>query len=406
LPWEEDDNYIRSGHRSQEEFLPNTFRTVTLSEDEGIKAVIGKPRGKHTTEIVSYLFDKKKGWTINKAKAWFEEHQAKTKESFSWTGDIKEYSGLGNLIRGKALHPIRTVHSNEWPEVREYLEDELKKSAHTLAGKPLLIDHHRQLRGEVLDAQYEDGAIEYIAKLDDQEALSKIRDGKIKHCSVELEWKQLDRVNGVAPRNITFTGLSLLENFLPGDQLATVEIWEGIVANLKGAKDVRRDVHKEQTSTEPSEFIFYLVRDPAAFLEERFSTVWVDQTNGVQGVYGYSREKPDSPQPMALLFLRANGWDTAKVREWLERHPQYVRQSQPQPQPAPTLFGAQKSQPLQEAILPSQTPPSTPAHINRDEILALIPDERVWRSWSYGPQTLIRQLKHKLESENHARSYT
>jgi len=399
LPWEEDDDFVRSGHRGQEEFQPNTFRTVTLSEEEGIKAVIGKPRGKHTTEVVSYLFDKKKGWTTSKAKAWFEEHQAKTKESFSWTGDIKEFFGLGNLIRGKALHPMRTVHPNEWPEVREYLEEELKKSAHTLAGKPLLIDHHGRLRGEVLGAQYGDGAIEYVAKLDDPDVLGKIRDGKIRHCSVEFEWKQLDRVDGVAPRNITFSGLSLLENFLPGDPQTNVEIWEGIIAELKEAKDVRSHVHKEQAGAEPNEFVFYLVRDPAAFLEERFSTVWVDQTNGIQGVYGYLREQTDSPHPMALLFLKAKGWDTAKVREWLERHPQYVRQSQPQP--APTLLGYQKRQPLTEAILPSETQPSTPPQVSRAEILALIPDERVWRSWSYGPQTFIRQLRHKLESESH-----
>jgi len=386
MPWEEDDDFVRSGHRRPDEFQPKTFRTITLSEDEGIKAVIGKPKGKHTTEVVSYLFDKKKGWTLKKAKAWFEEHQAKTKESFSWTGDIKEFSGLGNLIRGKALHPIRTVHPDEWPEVRQYLEEELKKSAHSLTGKSLLIDHHRQLKGAVLGAQYEDGSIEYVAK----------RDGKIRHCSVEFEWKQLDRVNGVAPRNITFTGLSLLENFLPGDPEASVEVWEGIIVNLKNA----HSNVGEQTSAEPNEFIFYLIRDPAAFLEDRFSTVWVDQTNGVQGVYGYLREQVDSPQPMALLFLKANGWDMAKVREWLERHPQYVRQSQPQP--VPTLFGSQKRQPLTEALLPSQTPPSASSHISRAEVLALIPEERVWRSWSYGPQTLVRQLMHKLESENRA----
>jgi len=396
MPWEEDDDFVRSGHRRPDEFQPNTFRTITLSEEEGIRAVIGKPKGKHTTEVASYLFDKKKGWTLKKAKAWFEEHQAKTKESFSWTGDIKEFSGLGNLIRGKALHPIRTVHPDEWPEVRQYLEEELKKSAHSLTGKSLLIDHHRQLKGAVLGAQYEDGSIEYVAKLDDPEVLSRIRDGKIRHCSVEFEWKQLDRVNGVAPRNITFTGLSLLENFLPGDPEASVEVWEGIIVNLKNA----HSNVGEQTSAEPNEFIFYLIRDPAAFLEDRFSTVWVDQTNGVQGVYGYLREQVDSPQPMALLFLKANGWDMAKVREWLERHPQYVRQSQPQP--VPTLFGSQKRQPLTEALLPSQTPPSASSHISRAEVLALIPEERVWRSWSYGPQTLVRQLMHKLESENRA----
>ena len=51
----------------------------------------------------------------------------------------------GVLIRGRALHPIKTYHPEEWPEVRVYLEEELAASAPTLAGKPLLIDHFQQL---------------------------------------------------------------------------------------------------------------------------------------------------------------------------------------------------------------------------------------------------------------------
>jgi 5-methylcytosine-specific restriction endonuclease McrA len=42
LPWEITDQHIRSGHRSPEEFQPNSLRTIVLSEDEGIKAVAGK----------------------------------------------------------------------------------------------------------------------------------------------------------------------------------------------------------------------------------------------------------------------------------------------------------------------------------------------------------------------------
>lgn len=103
---------------------------------------------------------------------------------------------------------------------------------------------------------------------------------------------------------------------------------------------------KEQA--EPQEFIWYMVRDPAAFLEERFSTAWIDQTNGIQGIYGYLREHPNSLQPMALLFMKANGWTIEKMQEWLRDHPQYVRQVQPQP--APAAIGIQPAQPG-----PSQT---------------------------------------------------
>jgi len=61
LPWEETDKQIRSGHRSPDEFQPDSMRTIILSKDEGVEAVIGKPLGKLQTEVQSYLFDKRKG---------------------------------------------------------------------------------------------------------------------------------------------------------------------------------------------------------------------------------------------------------------------------------------------------------------------------------------------------------
>jgi len=399
LPWEEDNDYIRSGHRNPDEFQSDTFRTITLGSEEGIKAVIAKPKGKHTMEVTSYLFEKGRGWTLEKAKEWFEQHQRKEKESLQWFGEIKHTTEARNLIHGKALHPIRTVHPEEWPEVREYLEEELRKSAPTLVGKPLVLDHDRPLQGEVLNAEYNDGAIEYIAKLADQEILDKIGQGKIKHCSVELEWDILKNVNGVAPKGITFTALSLLEQLQPGDPLSSVQVWEAIIAKLKESKHPRSNttsIVKEQASAEPIEFIFYLVRDPAAFLEERFSSVWIDQTNGVQGLYGYLREKSDSPQPMALLFMKANGWTLEKVQNWLRDHAQYVRQSQHQP--VSTSAIEQRKPAFVEAILPSETEQSlSPSGlVSKKEILELLP-ERVPMHWGYGPAELVRRLKSKLE---------
>jgi len=53
LPWEETEDYIRSGHRSSNDFQEGSFRTITIDEEKGIKAVIGKPIGKDTTEVQS-----------------------------------------------------------------------------------------------------------------------------------------------------------------------------------------------------------------------------------------------------------------------------------------------------------------------------------------------------------------
>lgn len=233
LPWEQTPEFIRSGHRDPSEFEPHSLRTITLSEEEGIKAVIGKLEGKATTEVVSYLFERERGWTLEKAKAWFREHEARAKERFGWPGSVEAFPSGAGLIRGKALHPIKTVHSAEWPDVRVYLEEELARSAPTLRGKPLLLDHFKPLHGEVLNAEYQNGAIEYIAMLKDPDVLRMIENGDIQHCSVELEWRTLENVNGVAPRGIMFTGLSLLKDFEPGDPLSSVEIWESLARQLK-----------------------------------------------------------------------------------------------------------------------------------------------------------------------------
>jgi len=187
--------------------------------------------GEEKGEEAFYAYCKKQGIDYTKARP--------KRESFSWVGDLKPEGT--RLIRGKALHPIKTIHSEEWPSVRVYLEEELSKSAKTLAGKPLLLDHGRYINGEVLSAAYEDGAIEYVARADDPQILDAIRRGEIKHCSVEFEFQSLDRVNGIAPRGINFVGLSLLSPGVePGDPLTTVKIWneiaEALMPNINGRK--------------------------------------------------------------------------------------------------------------------------------------------------------------------------
>ena len=390
LPWDQTQTIIRSGHRNPEDFDPQTLKTITLSEEEGIQAITGKAWNNESTEVVSYLFNKEKGWTVEKAQEWFKEHEKKAKESFSWTGTIKNIPQTGNLIRGKALHPIRTVHPQEWPQIREYLKEELEKSVHTLAGTPLILDHHKQINGKVLGAEYEDGAIEYIAQLDDPNITKQIADGTIKHCSVEFEWKTLEKLNGHAPRSIKFTGLSLLKNYSPGDPQTTVELWEALIKNLKQPKA------KEQATAQ--QFILHQIRQPTAFLEEHFSTVWIDQTNGIQGIYGLLREKPENPQPMTLLFMKDKGWTLEKMEEWLGSHQQYIQTTEPlplePPKPEPEL-----PKPLEEAIIaPSEPLPSD--LIPKREVLNLLPEDWIVRAWSIGPQLLVRQLKHKLTSQS------
>ena len=167
-------------------------------------------------------------------KARLEKEAAK--QVFSWDGEIAPQQG--NLVSGKAIHPIKTFHSEEWPSIRVYLEEELQKAAGSLVGAPLLLDHACLLDGRVLDAKYVDGAVEYVAELNNEEVLDWIRRGVIKNCSVEYDWGSLEEVNGAAPRNIQFTGLALLKDFEPGDPASSVKIWNKILERIKEAKNL------------------------------------------------------------------------------------------------------------------------------------------------------------------------
>mgnify|MGYP000185602211 CR=1 FL=1 len=422
-----------------------------------------KQHGEEKGKQIYYAWLQKTGYDDTKPMA----QQKTKKEAYNWTGNLT-LQPKTTTIRGKALHPIKTLHPEEWPSVREYLEDELIRAARTLKDKPLLLDHSLPLRGSVVDAEYEDGAIEFVAQLDEPEVLDMIRRGEIKHCSVEFEWKTLEKMNGVAPRGIHFTGLSLLKSFEPGDPLTTVEVWEALVERLKKTKNTPKAVSEaskipneppspfsfQQASwtagkeqAEPQEFILYTVRDPAAFLEERFSTAWIDMENGVQAIFGRLRENPENLQPQALLFSKAKGWTIEKMHDWLETHPQYLQQSasntavQQASQTGVSEFteetgesfkhnwkeqekaikalnanfdaletrvtNLEKSiesmatQKLGEAIIPSEETENSGItdFISKKEILTLLP-ERIPRFWGYGPTRLVQRLKQKLQSPN------
>jgi hypothetical protein len=284
-----------------------------------------------------------------------------------------------NRVQGQALHPIKTYHPGEWPEVRVYLEEELRKSAETLTGKPFGVDHLYLLSepNRVTRAWWENDAIHFEGEVDDN-VRRMIENGEIKGVSVEYDWDILQNMNGVAPKGLEFTSLHFLKHFQPGDQLTYAKVYEAIVKRLKEAKgSATQQVAKEQA--EPQEFIYYPIRDPVAFLEERFSTIWLDQTNGIQAIYGRLREDSESPQPMALLFMKASGWNIDKMREWLNNHSQYVRQSAepvvavavqpasplPQlPSQASTLVGEQKTQEKKETSEHREGKPTTCASSN------------------------------------------
>ena len=76
MPVDVGDENIRIRVREPGSFVEGTFKTITLSEDQGIKAVIGKLKGDPggSTVIQSYIFDRNQ-WSSSEAESWVKSHK-------------------------------------------------------------------------------------------------------------------------------------------------------------------------------------------------------------------------------------------------------------------------------------------------------------------------------------------
>jgi len=208
LPWEETGEFIRSGHREPEEFEPSSLRTIWISEEEGIKAVVGKPKGKTTTEILSYLFMKAKEWTLEKAKAWFREHENRREHLYCLTPILEKIVEKPLRIRGVALTAGMSRNLNI------YTHEELQNFASKLAGSPVYLEHVSAIGavGKVTNANWDSDSktLFYEAEIYDDETQEKIRKGLIRHVSVAADYERIDNVDGNVPHGLHNAELSLV----------------------------------------------------------------------------------------------------------------------------------------------------------------------------------------------------
>jgi HK97 family phage prohead protease len=112
MPVDITETYIRIRVRNPDLFVDDSFKTIWLSQPQGIKAIIGKlksnPNG--STAVQNYMFIKTK-WTTAQAESWVAEHE----KDISWVfGENEEI----NLSTGES----KTMES-----VKKNYEVELKK---------------------------------------------------------------------------------------------------------------------------------------------------------------------------------------------------------------------------------------------------------------------------------------
>ncbi|MBX5328644.1 MAG: hypothetical protein QHH18_07305 [Candidatus Bathyarchaeota archaeon] len=364
MPWETSTDYIRSGHRSPEEFQQDTLRTIVLSKEEGIKAVIGKPKGKHAMEVQSYLFEVSKGWTLEKAKKWFEEHEP-VKEHVSAILPFKVLEKIVEKplrIRGVAMTAGMSRNFNI------YKPEELQIFAEKLVSAPVYVEHVTvpNAVGKIVKTEWDGQNLWYEAEIYDEEAAEKIRKGLIRHVSVGADYETIDVLDGKIPHGLHNAELSLVA--VPGIPETNIQIIEKLQV-------------KEQTSTPiiAGEYVLGFYQDISAFLPEHFSTIWLDKENGVLAITGKLRTEPETQRVQSIFFAKEKMWDETRIRDWLLLHPQYMTQANAPRNGIESLLKDQKTMiSVEEAIKMVQN---------------VLPSPMVERSWGLGPQRMCQELR-------------
>jgi hypothetical protein len=366
MTWENTEHYIRSGHRDSEEFQQDTLKTITLNEKDGIKAVIGKPKGKDTMEVVSYLFEKSKGWTLEKAKEWFQKHHTPAKEHvyavlpFTITEKILEKP---LRIRGVAMTAGMSRNFNI------YTPEELQAFVRKLADAPVYIEHVTTANsvGKVAKTEWDGQHLWYEAEIYDDETAEKIRKGLIRHVSVGADYEAIDIVDGKIPHGLCNAEISLVA--VPGISETNIQIVEALRVKEQGAEPLVA-----------GEYFLGFYQEASAFLPEHFSTVWLDRENGVLAVMGKPRQQPEAQRTQAIFFSKEKMWDEIKIQDWLALHPNYT-------------VSAQNQSAVSESLLKKPSEPTIPVGEAVTLIETVLPNHIVQRSWSLGPQRMCQELR-------------
>jgi hypothetical protein len=386
LPWEISDEYIRSGHRSPEEFQPDTLCTITLSEEEGIKAVIGKPKGKDTMEVQSYLFNRAKGWNVEKAKAWFSQHHkdGKRREHFCAIMPFKVLEKIVEKplrIRGVAL--TAGIRRN----FNIYTPEEIQAFAQKLVSAPVYIEHVAvpNAIGKITKTEWDGQNLWYEAEIYDEETAEKIRKGLIRHVSIGADYETIDILDGKAPHGLHNAELSLVA--VPGVPEANIQILERLQESRLAEQNFEPIV--------AGEYFLGFYQDASAFLPEHYSTVWLDRENGILAITGKLRANPEVSRVQSIFFSKERMWDENKIRDWLLLHPQYTTPAgasaaslTPQREDRLEKFGSKVAEGLvknAKAVVPVEDVIKM--------VQKVLPSPMVERSWGFGPQRMCQELR-------------
>ena len=229
--------------RPPHEFEDGSFKVVDVDPKLGVKAIVGKYEGRDEYGFHKFIFpddwSRDEAWRyllaileIPPSKPIFE---IKVSEGKLW---FEKDDKL--IIQGEAIHTI--ISRNKVV----YDEEELRKAARTLIGKPLCLNHDpRQVVGRIVNAWFdpERRAIVYQAIVEDPEIAELVRKGEIKTVSIGASFEDMLTIDRsfIMPKGIVFDELSLLHNAIPGDRYASVQALERFLQEKAGKTDKERE---------------------------------------------------------------------------------------------------------------------------------------------------------------------
>jgi hypothetical protein len=222
MPWETTEKTIRSGHRPVEDFQTDTLKTITIDEPQGIQAIVGKPKGKETMEVQSYLFSLDKGWTLEKAKDWFNKHNGAKEHVYALLPFVVAEKVVDKPLKIHGLAMTTGISRN----FNIYMPEELESFAGKLIDAPVYMEHVSAVNavGKVIKTEWDGHNLLYEAEIYDDETALKIRKGLIQHVSVGADYDAIDLVQGKVPHGLFNAELSLVA--VPGIAETNIQIME------------------------------------------------------------------------------------------------------------------------------------------------------------------------------------
>lgn len=188
------------------------------------------------------------------------------------------------LIQGVAINS--TITSNN----HQFLAEELRGSASTLNGVPLLVDHDNRIesiKGRVIKGEYDEtnNRINFKAKVKDTNIKQMIKDGLINSVSVGAAVKEIEETaDGILiPRGICFKELSLVA--VPADAGATFTTALAEAYKTLPVEEKKKKPEKDEATEPEEEEAPLLVKDTEekakVIIPENKSVITTEQVSNV-----------------------------------------------------------------------------------------------------------------------------